>query len=269
MVTPARRWPRKPRSGPLQRSSASPIAATAATAGSRAEPERPAGEREPEPPEVDRERPGGDDDVPELATAVEEAAEVAAGGAVAQAELLLGHREPRAGRVDRHPRLGAEARREREAGRARRGREGALAGERRAGAIAGAQPDQRPRGLARDPEPPALGDRERRDDEVGVALEQRPEVTAQVRVGEHDVPRRRRALRGRERLALAAARQPEDDGAGGLRLGGGAVPRPVVGHDHLGAGELLPQRPHGVADPALLVARRHEDGDGLTRRAGQ
>ena len=60
VVRPLRRWARKPRSGPLHRSSARPSAATAATAGPFVTPDLPADERQAQAVEVDSERSAGE-----------------------------------------------------------------------------------------------------------------------------------------------------------------------------------------------------------------
>ena len=134
VVPPARRWARKPRSEPLQRSSASPSAATPATpsrtrAGARRPPEcnQGADERKAQAAVIERRRSAGERGVEQLAAAVEEAPGVAAGCAMTQRQLALPDAEPRADRIDRHPHLAAEPRREREAGsraRLRRARAG-------------------------------------------------------------------------------------------------------------------------------------------------
>src|SRR5262249_30675512 len=131
VVRPLRRCARKPRSGPLQRSSTSPTAAIAATAGPPITPTfhpTSGSRRAPQAAEVDALRAAGVEDVAQLAGAMDEAAQVPAGGAVTKRELELAGREPRARGVDRHPDFAAEAGREGEARRPRRRGERALSG---------------------------------------------------------------------------------------------------------------------------------------------
>ena len=141
------------------------------------------------------------------------------------------------------------------------------------GAVAGAEADRaRATVSLRDPEAAALRDARSAATTRSASLAEQRRAGRRARSASQSTtsPGRRRALRRGERLALAAARQPQDDGAGGLGLRGGAVARAVVGDDHLGAGERRAAAPRTVvADPALLVARRDEDGDRLTTRAGQ
>ena len=90
VVAPAPRWARKPRSGPLQRSSASPIAATGATDGT-ASPSARADERQPEPAMVHGLRPACEHELGELAATVCEATQVTS----RRAMLRAGARSPR------------------------------------------------------------------------------------------------------------------------------------------------------------------------------
>ncbi len=99
---------------------------------------------------------------------------------------------------------------------------------------------------------------------VAVAAEQRPEVAAKVGVAEQELARRSLALAQRERLALAAPREPDDSRSGSRRNVRRCVLRAVVGDDHLRAGELLPDLGHSRPDPRLLVARCDQDRQGLT-----
>ena len=81
----------------------------------------PADERQPQAAMVSALRPEREQDVAELATAVEEAAQVAAGGAVLQVDRGFGDRQALLCRVRRHRRLATEAGREREELRPRAG----------------------------------------------------------------------------------------------------------------------------------------------------
>ena len=110
---------------------------------------------------------------------------------------------------------------------ARRARSGqrALPRQRLAHPLAGAELDQRPRDRLRDAEPAADPARERRDRDVrpvacsGLlqALDERPEIAAEVGVAEQERPGRALALGEGERLPLAAAWQPDDPRTGRLR----------------------------------------------------
>ena len=125
VVRPARRCPRTPRSGPLQRSSARPSAATGATRGS-SDADEPADEREAQAAVVDRERPE--------ARARRPAAGGRGGGTRGRSRPVARWRSgsstsstasPPASGVDRHPRLAAEAGRRAGSRRARARRESA------------------------------------------------------------------------------------------------------------------------------------------------
>ena len=94
------------------------------------EPDDPADEREPQAAVVAALRAERQQDVAELPAAVEEAAQVAAGGAVLEVDARVTDREPRVHGVGRHRRLAAEAGGEREDGGARLLRQPPLAGER-------------------------------------------------------------------------------------------------------------------------------------------
>ena len=72
-------------------------------------------------------------------------------------------------------------------------------------------------------------------------------------------PGRRRALRGRQRLPLAAPWQSQHDRTCLLGDVGRPVARAVVGHDHLRRGKRPPQRSHRRPDRRLLVACGDED----------
>ena len=163
--------------------------------------------------------------------------EVAAGRAVLERQLDLLDAEPGARRVDRHPRLAAEARREREDGRARAPRESARwPGER----LARLEP-ARAAGSA--PAPRASRARSRRPAARANAATARSASPSQRAASGRRAGRRRRAAAGpaarrarrRQRLALAAARQPQDDARpAASACVGGRVARAVVGDDHLG-----------------------------------
>ena len=172
VVVPARRCARKPRSGPLQRSSARPIAATGATEGTAKPTSQPtSGSRRP--PVVAAQRARRERELDELAAAVNKAAEVAAGGAVPELELDLAHVEPVAECVDRHPRLDAEPGRDREEGLACALGQHALARQRLAHPSTGAQLDQRARDVLRDAQPAPHPASEGGDGNVGVRLDER------------------------------------------------------------------------------------------------
>ena len=81
----------------------------------------------------------------------------------------------------------------------------------------------------------------------------------EIGVAEQQATRRCGALGDRQRLALAAVREPEHPRAGDRRGVRGRVARAVVGDDHLHAREDAPQLCDRRADPRLLVARRDQD----------
>ena len=126
---------------------------------------------------------------------------------------------------------------------------------------------ERPSGPLGDPEAASLPLGEGGDDEVRLGLDKRTQVSAKVGVAQEERALRGLALAQRERLALAASRQPDDARACALRLDRGPVARPVVGDDHLRLGKLLLQRRDGRRDRVLLVARCDEDRCGLTHSA--
>ncbi len=170
----------------------------------------PADDRQAQAAVVDGGRPGGEQRVDELVCAVREAAQVAAGGAVAERQLDLLDAQPGAGGVDRRAHLAAEAGGKREDGAARGGRKRALARERLARVDARQRLDQHAGRALGDAEAAALPLGERGDGQVGVGLVERPQVAGQVGVGKEQPPRRRLALGRGERLALAAPRQAHD-----------------------------------------------------------
>src|SRR6266545_4642191 len=176
--------------------------------------------------------------------------------AMLELELDLLDRQAGADGVDRHPRLDAEAGCEREDRRARRRREVALTRERLGRLEAAAEPDQRPCDALRDPEATALPACEPRHPHAlqqTVTWQEGARVAAQVGVEEQQRARRRGPLRGRQRLPLAATREPEDDGAGLLGAVGRRVARAVVRDDHLGAGKRPAEGADRVGDRVLLV----------------
>ncbi len=130
--------------------------------------------------------------------------------------------------------------------------------------VAGREPDQPPRRLLRDPEAAALLARERGDRQVGVAVEERRQVAAEVGVAEQQVALVRHSFAERQRLPLAAMRQPEHERARLLGDRAGRIARAVVGDDHLRlrepAPELLDRRP----DPRRLVAGGDQDRQGFS-----
>ena len=191
---------------------------------------------------------------------MQKAAEVTAGRAVPERERDLAHGQARARGIDRHPRLAAEPGREREALRPRRGREETLPRERLLGVEPAAQPDKRASGCLRHAEAAALALREPRDGEVGAVLDERRELPLEVGVAEKQRARGELALGERQRLALAAAREPDDACSrllGDARLCRRASrrrrPRPRPPEN------ARAQRAYGLPDPLLLVARGDED----------
>ena len=109
VVEPAPRCARNPRSGPLQRSSASPIAATGATAGTATPTTAPtSGSRSPR--WLTACGPHASTRSASWRPRWAKPRSVAAGRAVLEVELDLLDLEPGADGVDRHPRLDAEAR---------------------------------------------------------------------------------------------------------------------------------------------------------------
>jgi len=185
-------------------------------------------------------RSAGEQRVQQLTPSVEEAAGVAAGGAVAQRQLELGKREPGAGGVDRGSDFTAEA------GGERKARGTSVLGERPLSREwfdwneAGPCSNQCAGGALRDPEAYALPLDEDGDREIRAALEQRPEVAVEIGVAQQQRPRRRSPLRKRQRLTLSARGQAEDAGPGALGDLRRSVARAVVGDDHLGFRKLLP-----------------------------
>ena len=244
----------EPDRGDRQRRPARATPTTQPTSGSR------------RPRWLTRQRAAGEQDVAQLAAAVDEAARGRGRSRGARAASSTSSTSrPGADGVDRHPRLAAEAGREREAApRARRPR--ARAGPRaaRAPRSRSAQPDQRARRALREPEAAAAasakaatrGRRRRRraaarsPREVGVAEQQRarPAPRARPSVSAWPLPRRgsrsdARAgrlgrVRGRRRASRRRRRRPRRPGT---------AARSAV---------------DGRADPRLLVARGDEDGDG-------
>ena len=217
---------------------------------------------------VDAERAEGEQHVAQLSRPVQEAAEVAAGRPVAEGQLDLLDGQPASESVERHPRLTAEAGRARKAPAAGSGRQRALSRERLAQLAPGGESQQLAGGPLDDPEPAALPLGERRDREIGLALEQWAEVAREVGVAEEQAPGRCSPLAERQRLALAAAREAHDPRTGGFCGRRSPVARAVVGHDHLRLGEVAPQRGDRRADAFLLVAGGDEDGQRLIHPVG-
>ena len=259
VVRPLRRCAAKPRSWPGEEVVGEPDRRD--RGDSRLErADDPAGERQAQPAVVCCLRTERKQNVAQLACPVREPAQVAPGRAVAERELDLLDRDAGLDRVARHPRLAAEPGRGREHRPPCRRRKRALPRERLAQLASRRQAKKLPGGALDDAEAAALLVREDRDCEVGVALEQRPQVAGEVGVAEQERPLPRLPLGKSERLALSPARQPEDACTGGFGLGGGPVARAVVGDDHLGVRKCLSQRGDRRADPLLLVARGDEDG---------
>ena len=88
--------------------------------------------------------------------------------------------------------------------------------------------------------------------------EQRPQVAAKVGVAEQNRAGRRRPLGQRQRLSLAAVRQPEHPGARCGRNLGSPVSGAVVGDDHLRVRELplSARRQSSRSAPPRRVPRR-------------
>ena len=200
VVAPARRCARNPRSGPLQRSSASPIAATGATDGTT-RPTTPPTSGSRRPAEAPPLRDAGREDVAELASAVEEAARVPAGGAVPEVELDLPDVEAGLQRVDRHPCLDAEPGRDGEQRLARCGGQRPLAREGLPQAAAAPKPDQPARSPLRHAEPAADSRGEGGDRDVRGGRSEGTEVAVEVGVAEEQRPGGALPLGERQRLS--------------------------------------------------------------------
>ena len=205
-----------PRSGPLQRSSASPIAATGATDGTASPATQPtSGRRSPRKlsrcgASVARRRSRS------WRPRWPNPRSVAAGRAMLEVELDLGDAKAGACGVDRHPRLDTEAGRDREELRARCAREDALTRQRLADTEPTAPGDERAGDRLGDPEAAARAVREDGDGEIGVDHDERCQVAAKVGVAEEEWPTGALALGERQRLALSPPWQP-DDARPGLR----------------------------------------------------
>ena len=232
----------------------------AATAGSRRSAERPADERQAQPAVVDGERAGGEERVDELAAAVREAAEVAAGLAVAQRQLELRDAEPGARGVDRHAHFAAESGGEREALLRARPRDSARWPESgsRASKPASAT-DERARHALGDPEAAAAALGERGDREVGAVPDERPEVARRGR------RRRARAAPAAQPARRASAPVPCLAAAAAARGRRRAPPRRAVASREPSSatitsrcGELLPERLYRLrrSCPPRRVRRR-------------
>ena len=114
-------------------------------------------------------------------------------------------------------------------------RERALPGERLLDSAAGAGTDECAGNALGDSEPAAGATRKARDREVGAALRERPEFAFDICVAEQERPPGALELGERQRLPLAAAREPDDTRPGRFRGRGRAVARAVVRDDHLRA----------------------------------
>ena len=211
---------------------------------------------------VDGLRPAGEHELGELAAAMREPAQVATRRPMLELELDLLDLEPGADGVDRHPRLDAEAHRDREHRRASP-LPTASAGPR--GARAASRPQrsrisERAARLARPKPPPSLTLNTAIARSASVAASA-AQVADEIRVTEEQRPRLELLLGQRQRLALAAAPEPDHAGAGCLGNGGRAVARAVVRDHDRRVGEACPERLDRLADPLLLVARGDEDGE--------
>src|SRR6266540_7022237 len=170
----------------------------------------PADQRQPEATVVHAERAAGEDRVEELARPVGESAEISARRSMGDGQLDLLDAQACSESVDRHPDLAAEACCEREAGPAGGGRQRPLTRERLPGGIAAARLHERTRRALRDAEAAALPLCERGDREVGIRLEQRAQIPAQVGVADDESSGRGLPLGERERLALASPPKTDD-----------------------------------------------------------
>jgi hypothetical protein len=169
-----------------------------------------------------------------------EAPEGPAGRPVPQRQLRFADSEPGSRGVDRHADLATETRGHREAGRASRRRERPLAGERLTGLEASEGGDQASRDELGNAEAAADSLRKGGHVEVDALLKQGRQLAQQVGVAEQKCAGRSGTLRGRQRLSLAAPRQPQHDRARRFGDLGGAVTRTVVRDDDLGVGEPMP-----------------------------
>ena len=138
-------------------------------------------------------------------------------------EVDLVHAQAGARGVDRHPHLTAEPCGDREACGTRGGREGSLPRERLTRLDPAKQLDQIVCHPFCEPETSADPLGEGGDAQVRLPVEQRLELPGQVGVTQQEPPRRRGAFGRRQRLALAAAPQTENDRPRLLRRVGGAV----------------------------------------------
>ena len=155
-------------------------------------------------------------------------------------DRLRGYRRPQPGR--------------RRAGRRPRERSASACAAPRAAprVVAGGEADQSARACFAIPETAALLAGEHGDRDVGVAVEERPQVAAEIGVAEQEVACRRRPLAG-QRLPLAAVRQADDARARGLGDGGRRVTRAVVGDDDLRRRKVPLQPPPPSSRSALSL----------------
>ena len=121
-----------------------------------------------------------------------------------------------------------------------------------------AQPDQRSRRRFREPEAAADAGRERRDRELGLGIDERPQVATEIGVAEQKRPRLELPLRQRQRLSLAPSGQPDHASACLLRALGGRIAGAVVGDDDQCLRELRAEPLDRCTDPAFLVTRCDE-----------
>ena len=138
-------------------------------------------------------------------------------------------------------------------------------------APAAAPLDQGARDALGESEAAAHPPRERCDRDVASRVDERPQVSAQVRVAHEERAVPARSLGERQRLSLPATREADDPRAGLLRARRGRVARPVVRHDHLRLRERLAESADRGRDDVLLVARCDEDREPLAHpslRAG-
>ncbi len=231
--------------------------------GRHGEPDHPADERQPEPAEADGLRPTGEHELGELAAAMGEPAQIATRRPMLELELDLLHREPGPDGVDRHPRLDAEAHRDRENGGARPCREQTLAREGLAHLTAAPNADQRAGRALRETEAATLAHAEHGDCDIRTGRGEPAQVAAKIRVAQEQRPLLELLLGKRQRLALAAAVEPDHPGAGRLGNGRGAVARAVVGDHDRRSREVRPQHRDGLTDPFFLVAGGDEDAEAV------
>src|SRR6266540_125081 len=177
----------------------------------------PADQRQTQTSEAEAKGSAGVEHVAELPGAVDEAAEVAPGRAVAQRQLELTHPQTGPRRVDRHSHLASEPWGGRETRLPCGRREQTLAGERLARFEPGQKGDQAPRDPLRDAEASADSLGKYGDAQVRAVLDEWREVAGQIRVAEQKEAGRCCPLRRGQRLPLPATPKAQHDPAGLFR----------------------------------------------------